>query len=146
MNHLISNALQTYRGIAHPWLCDAFDHLNTRHYVAMFDDASFHFFSLLGFSYHSLAVDKRGWADVKAELEFKREVPRGELVVVYTGLVALGNKSLTYRHEMRNADDPECLHATMETVTAHFDLVTRKALPLPEGFRLKAEQYLIPSQ
>ena len=28
--------------VVHPWMCDVLDHLITRHYMAMFDDASYH--------------------------------------------------------------------------------------------------------
>lgn len=129
--------IETFRGVAHPWLCDAFGHLNTRHYVAMFDDASFHFFSALGFSMERGKVERRGWADVRAELEFADEVPFGALVVVRTGVVKVGGKSLTYRHEMRSADDGR-LHATMQTVTVYFDLEARRSTDIPDAIRAAA--------
>jgi len=42
-------------GVAHPWLCDSMGHLTSRHYVAMFDDASYHFFRLV-FGYDAATV------------------------------------------------------------------------------------------
>lgn len=36
--------LPVYRGVVHPWLCDAMGHLTTRHYLAMFDDAIYHLY------------------------------------------------------------------------------------------------------
>ena len=43
--------LSVYRGVAHPWLADVMGHMTTRHYVAMFDDASYHFlFEAFGWS------------------------------------------------------------------------------------------------
>lgn len=133
--------IETFRGVAHPWLCDAFGHLNTRNYVAMFDDASFHFFSALGASMIELREQRRGWADVRAELEFEAEVPLGHLVIVRTGVVRVGRTSLTYRHEMRGADEDR-LHASMQTVTVHFDLEARRAVPLPEALRERAQRLL----
>ncbi|NIR31302.1 MAG: acyl-CoA thioesterase [Gammaproteobacteria bacterium] len=138
----MTRMIETFRGVAHPWLCDAFGHLNTRNYVGMFDDASFHLFSALGASPIELLREHKGWADVKAELEFKDEVPLGHLVVVRTGVVKLGRTSLAYRHEMRGADDDR-LHATMQTVTVHFDLKTRKSIPLPDVLRASAERHLL---
>jgi len=138
----MAKMMETFRGVAHPWLCDAFGHLNTRNYVAMFDDASFHFFSALGASALALQREGKGWADVKAELEFKAEVPLGHLVVVRTGAGKVGRTSLTYRHEMRGADD-ETLHATMQTVTVHFDLQARRAIALPDAVRETAERHLL---
>lgn len=134
--------VETFRGVAHPWLCDAFRHLNTRNYVGMFDDASFHFFSILGAPLTEMLAAQRGWADVKAEIEFKAEVPLGHLVVVRTGVVRLGRTSVTYRHEMWGAD-AQRLHATMQTVSVHFDLERRVAIPLPEDFRASAERHLL---
>lgn len=44
-------AIETFKGIAHPWLCDIMGHLNTRNYMAMFDNASMYFLSLLGYDF-----------------------------------------------------------------------------------------------
>lgn len=138
----MTRMIETFRGVAHPWLCDAFGHLNTRNYVGMFDDASFHFFSALGAPMIELQKDHKGWADVRAELEFREEVPLGRLVIVHTGVLKLGRTSITYRHEMRDAD-ADRLHATMQTVTVHFDLRARKAIPLPDTLRSRAERHLL---
>ena len=35
-------------GVAHPWLCDALGHLNTRNYHAMYDDALFVLLAIIG--------------------------------------------------------------------------------------------------
>ena len=39
-----------YKGIVHPWLCDVMGHMNVRHYMGMFDDASL-----------QLLVETTGW-------------------------------------------------------------------------------------
>ena len=30
-----------HKSIVHPWLCDVMGHMNVRHYMSMFDDASY---------------------------------------------------------------------------------------------------------
>lgn len=129
-------AIETQRGIAHPWLCDSFGHMNTRHYAAMFDDASFHLLGALA-GQGELLRQRRGWADVRHTHEFRHEVRAGTLLVIRSAVARLGTKSVTYRHEMR---DPETgtLHATSEMVSVLFDLDGRVALPLTDAIRERA--------
>ena len=52
----------TYVGVAHPWMCDAMGHMNVRHYMAMFDVASFQLPGKLT----EVEKDKSlGWPDVR---------------------------------------------------------------------------------
>ena len=72
--------LVTYKGMAHPWLCDVMGHLTTRHYVAMFDDASYHLLlEIFDWSASSVAEDGLGWADVRHVIEYQAEVSSGDL-------------------------------------------------------------------
>lgn len=138
----MSGLVETYRGVAHPWLCDAMGHLNTRHYVGMFDDATIHFMGRLGVRGGDAPAGGGGWADARNLVEYEREVPPGALVVVSSGLTRIGTKSLSIHHEMRDPTG-QTLHATMETVIVHFDLYARRALPLPGTVRERAAGYLL---
>lgn len=80
----------TYRGVAHPWLCDAMGHLNTRHYVGMFDDATVGFLAMLGYRTREWAAEGRGWVDARNVIEYESEVPPGNAVVVRSGVARLG--------------------------------------------------------
>ncbi len=133
--------IETYRGVAHPWLCDAFGHLNTRHQMAMFDDAGFHFLHAIGPRAEQMAADRKGWADVRLEVDLKDEVPLGGLVVVRSHLVRVGKTSLTYAHQMHSADDDR-LHTAAQLVTVYFDLEARRAIPLPRETLDKAAPFL----
>lgn len=132
--------VETGRAVAHPWLCDQMGHLNTRHYAAIFDDASFHFLGRIAPRAEQAAA-RRGWADVRVTIEFKHEVAMGSVLVVRSALARLGTKSLTYRQELH---DPEAgtLHATAEAVTVLFDLERRVAVPLEGELRARAEALL----
>ena len=35
----MAGPLETYRGVAYPWLCDSMGHMNTQFYAAMYDSA-----------------------------------------------------------------------------------------------------------
>lgn len=136
-----NKSIEAFRGVAHPWLCDVMGHLTTRHYMAMFDDAGWHLLLALGFSATTMKRDRLGWADVRHEIEYTHEVPEGELVVVEASLERVGNKSLTYRLEMKNAETGT-LCATLTGTTVRFHLDERKAVPLEPALREKAESWI----
>lgn len=133
--------IETFRGVAHPWLCDAFGHLNTRHQMAMFDDAGFHFLHAIGPKAEAMKASRTGWADVRLEVDLKDEVPWGGLVVIRSHLIKAGRTSLSYAHAMHSADDDR-VHSAVQIVTVHFDLEARKAIPLTEETVAKAAAML----
>jgi acyl-CoA thioester hydrolase len=131
-------------GIAHPWLCDSMGHLNTRHYVALFDDATHLLLTRIGYSYRLAPVTRLGWADVRNEIDYLHEVPRGSVVELYSGIVKLGTKSMTILSEMRDVETTQ-VHARMKAVLVYFDLQARAALPLTEEIRTRAAPLLLPA-
>lgn len=132
---------ETFRGVAHPWLCDAYGHLNSRHHMALFDDAGFHFLHRLSALAPAPEGSRLGWADVSLKATLRDEVPMGGLVVIRTRLLKLGRTSVTYHLEMRSADDGR-LHSEVEAVTVRFDLDARKAVPLPEAMVAAASAWI----
>jgi acyl-CoA thioester hydrolase len=132
----LSEGIITFAGIAHPWMCDAMGHLNVRHYVAMFDDASF---QLLG-RIAGVAADpaRLGWADRRMEIDFEREVSAGALVTVRSRVERLGRSSLTYRHVLSGTLDGVA-RARAVTVTVRFDLAARRAVEIEAEARVRAE-------
>lgn len=136
-----SKSIETHRGVVHPWLCDEMGHLTTRHYVAMFDDAGWHLLLAFGSSPSRTRQMKRGWADIRHEIEYLHEVPVGELVIVLSALVRIGEKSVTYKHELRNAES-NALCATMTATTVRFDLTDRKAVPIEPELRRAMKDWL----
>ncbi len=131
--------IDTYRGVAQPWLCDIMGHLNVRHYVGHFDDASWHLLAALGYGPEVSKAADCGWADVRATIEYKDEVRLGELFRIKSGLVRLGTTSVTILHHMTDPAE-QTLHATMEVVTVHFDLKRRRSIALPDALRSAAER------
>ncbi|WP_442582479.1 acyl-CoA thioesterase [Mesorhizobium sp. ASY16-5R] len=131
-------SIETYLGIVHPWMCDAMGHLNVRHYVAMFDDASF---QLLGRIAGAGAPPTLGWADVRMEIDYTHETAAGTLVTVRSFVEKIGKSSLTYAHEMRGTLDG-VLHARMRTVTVRFALDARAKVELEPTAREAATALL----
>lgn len=125
----------TYAGVVHPWMCDAMGHLNVRHYVAMFDDASFQLLGRVTGKEDPEAC--LGWADVRMEVDYKHETPVGTLITVRSRVEKVGTSSLTYAHEMSGTLDGE-VHALMRTVTVRFDLRRRGKVELDPATRERA--------
>ncbi|KCZ53241.1 hypothetical protein HY29_17330 [Hyphomonas beringensis] len=131
--------ITVYKGVAHPWLCDIMGHMTTRHYVAMFDDASYHFLNeALG--WHPEDRSAPGWADVKHVIEYNDEVAAGSLLEIQGSIVRLGGKSITSRYEMHNLNKGT-LAATLESTSVYFDLAARKSVPIPDELRERAKNY-----
>ncbi|MEP9387270.1 acyl-CoA thioesterase [Mesorhizobium sp. KR9-304] len=129
----------TYVGVSHPWMCDAMGHMNVRHYMAMFDDASF---QLLG-QLTGVEKDKSlGWADVRHEIEYKHETPAGALLTIRSQVVRVGRSSVTYRHAMTGSIEGE-LHAEATVTSVRFDLAARKSLDIDAETRRRAEALMV---
>ena len=133
----MASGIETYRGVAYPWLCDAMGHMNTQFYSTLYDGAAFHFLALIAPN-SELEPRRLGWADVRQVTEYKHEVRAGSLLVIATRLTRLGTSSITYLHEMRNTETG-LLHSTSELVTVLFDLEARRAAPLHPEARARAE-------
>lgn len=130
--------LTCYRGVAHTWLCDHNNHLNTRHYVGMFDDAMQHFFNMLGYE----SEENFGWADVHHSISYKAEVKPGSLVHVDCALIKLGGKSIKYRQNLILTNTEE-IAASNDATTVLFDQVARKAVGVPEIIRENALSFTL---
>ena len=134
-----------YKGINHPNLCDVMGHMTTRHYVAMFDDGSYHFLhTVFGWSAEHLTKEKTGWADVRHVIEYQAEVAEGDLLEITAQLLKIGNKSITVLYEMQNVSK-KALAATLESTSVYFDLEARTAIPITSTMKATAQKYLIES-
>ncbi len=130
------------KSIAHPWQCDVMGHLTTRFYVGMFDDAAYHFlYEVFGWTINTVGESKIGWADVRHVIEYKAEVPAGDILEIRACLIKIGTSSFTARYEMVNLAKNE-LAATLESTCVLFDLEARKAIPLSDEMTSKAKNYL----
>jgi acyl-CoA thioester hydrolase len=135
-----AKTVETYRGVAYPWLCDSMGHMNTQHYCALFDGATFHFFKLFG-GPRQLKETQRGWVDAKQTIEYRHEILSGDLLVIRTAMIRVGRSSIGFRHELSDVEDG-ALRATSDHVTVHFDLARRVSLPLTQAMAAMARGHL----
>lgn len=130
------------KGVAHPWQCDIMGHMTTRFYVAMFDDASYHFLHhLFGWNGARNDAGTLGWADVRHTINYSDEVNAGDVLEVRAELVKVGGKSMTVAYEMLNLGNAK-VAATLEGVMVLFDLEKRAAVTIPDELRVLAEKHL----
>ncbi|AGH46409.1 acyl-CoA thioesterase [Paraglaciecola psychrophila] len=129
-----------YKGVCHPWLCDSMGHMTTRHYMAMFDDASYHFLNrVFGWSGTDSQNNNIGWADVKHTIEYLLEVRSGQLLDVTGILIRVGGKSITVSYEMRETGSNKIV-ATLNSISVLFDTDAREAITLSDDMRIRANE------
>jgi acyl-CoA thioester hydrolase len=131
-----------HKAVAHPHLCDIMGHLTTRHYMAMFDDASYHFlYQVFGWSGAHATENDQGWADVKHVIDYHSEISPGDLLEIRAELRKVGNKSITVEYYMFNLTRNE-LAATLVSISVLFHMQNRTAIVIPDDLREKAAPYL----
>ena len=129
-----------YKGTVHPWHCDVMGHMNTRHYLAMFDDASYQLLNeATGWHATSEVWQGRGWADVHNSIDYLGELRAGELIEIQGGISAVGNSSFTASYFMRNKVTGD-IAAKMVAKLIYFDLVARKSMLLTDEIKQQLQQ------
>ena len=132
--------MQTFLGVVHPWMCDVMGHMSARHYMAMFDDASFYLLGIIA-NLEIRPGAATGWADVRYEIDYRAEVHPGTLIAITSRIERIGRSSVTIVHTMEGALD-KLPRAQAMAVTVHFDMTKREAAPLPPDIRARAEALL----
>jgi acyl-CoA thioester hydrolase len=124
------------RGIVMPAHCDAYGHMNVRHYAAFFDDAGWHMFGKAGVSLDELRTQGLGSVVASLTIDFHRELKAGHLTLVTGAVTRVGEKSVDY--EMRLYLSESMTHcATQKTVEVCFDTRARRSMPWPPDIKLK---------
>jgi acyl-CoA thioester hydrolase len=127
----------TYRGAVYPWHCDHVGHMNVMWYVGKFDEATWNFFAGLGLTPAYLRDAGRGMAAVQQNITYRRELLAGDVVEVSTSLREIGNRSIRFVHEMRDAVTGE-VAAVCELTGVHLDRQARKSVAFTDAIRDRA--------
>jgi acyl-CoA thioester hydrolase len=131
----------TYRGAVYPWQCDHIGHMNIMWYVGKFDEANWNLFARIGLTPTYLRESGRGMAAVQQNITYRRELLAGDIVEVQSVLLEMGDKSIRFRHEMRNAETGE-IAAFCEITGVHMDRHARKSVPFAEKVRRSIESHV----
>ncbi|HEY4371606.1 MAG TPA: thioesterase family protein [Burkholderiales bacterium] len=133
-----------FRGVVYPWQCDHIGHLNIMWYVGRFDEANWNFLARLGATPTYVRESGFGLAAVQQNISYKREMLAGDIIEITTRLLEIGDKSVRFLQEMRNAETGE-LAATCEMTAVHLDRKVRRAVSWPAEFRGAAQKRLAPA-
>jgi acyl-CoA thioester hydrolase len=132
--------MRTYSGVVYPAHTDAMGHMNVQYYVAAFDQAMWHLVHALGYRTAWQKDRNEGWADVRHNVGFSKELAVGDLFCIESSISAIGGASLTSYHALYDMAGDLC--ASNEIKSVYFDLGARKSLTLPDEIRASAERLL----
>jgi acyl-CoA thioester hydrolase len=131
----------TYRGTVYPWQCDHVGHMNIMWYVGKFDEANWNLFARIGLTPSYLRESGRGMAAVQQNITYISKLLAGDIAEVTSFLLELRDKSIRFRHEMRNAETGE-IAAVCEFTGVHLDRQARKSVAFADTIRALAERQL----
>ncbi len=118
--------------------CDHMGHMNVRHYVGKFDDATWNFFSHIGLTPSFFRTTDRGMAAVEMNIEYKAELMTGDVITITSHLLEVKEKAIVFRHDLFNGETGQ-LAATIRLVAVHLDTVARRACAFSGELREQIE-------
>jgi acyl-CoA thioester hydrolase len=127
--------LPCFKTIARAEWTDRNDHVNIRHFVAIFDDAGDAFYLTVGLSDADHRRRESGTMDLEHHIHFVREVRTGDRLSVHLRIVGVGPKRFHYLMFLLNESTGQ-VASIFECVNTFVHLTRRKSAPWPEDVRL----------
>jgi acyl-CoA thioester hydrolase len=131
----------TYCGTVYPWQCDHVGHMNIMWYVGKFDEANWNLFARIGLTPTYLRESGHGMVAAQQSITYKRELLAGDIVEVKSVLLEIRDRSIRFRHEMRNAETGE-VAAVCEFTGVHMDRQSRQSAAFSDSIRRAAARLL----
>jgi acyl-CoA thioester hydrolase len=131
--------IETYRGAVRREDCDDLGHMDVQHYFAAVSDGMFAMMSRLGLTLEEIQRRQISFAVVHAETDFHRELRSGDLMLLESTVLKLGDKSATFQHRLRNIST-DCVAMTTDFKCVLLDLRRREAISIPDDIRAAAEE------
>ena len=138
----MSDWVHTFKGAVLASEYDFTSHMNSRMYVSRFDQATWGLLHAIGLTPASIREKNLRIAIVRQNYQFLEELRGGELVVIKSGFVAVGEKYFRFIHQMYN-DESGKLVATCDSVAVQASLESGKSVPLTASLQDKAKRYLV---
>ncbi len=133
----------TYQAVVAPGDCDVLGHMNVSKYFAACSDGVLTFQTRLGLGLKDLTEGRKlSFAVVRAESDFKSEIAVGEAIRLQTAVLEIGTKSIVFHHRLLKE---ECGMVAFETQfrCVLLSLESRRAVPIPDDIRNRAEEFLV---
>jgi acyl-CoA thioester hydrolase len=126
----IPTPFDRYRTAIRPEWIDYNGHMNVAYYVLVFDYATDALWDYLGIGQDYLRRTNNSTFTLESHVTYQGEVRLGDEVRVTSRLLGVDAKRLHFMHHMFHVDK-DYLAATLESVTLHVSLETRRAAPFP---------------
>ena len=136
--------LETARDSLKPWEVDTHGEAAWPAFVHRFSAANGHVIAAFGMTPAYMREQRRGFSTFEFRLAWPGTLRAGDLIVVRTGLLHIGNSSIRLLHRLRDARTG-ALVATLEQAGVHLDLDARRPSPLPGPLRERAKTLLVAS-
>lgn len=125
------------------WQADEEGRLSLFGFVDRFSTANLVNMNVAGMNSTYMRAEKRGFATFETRLELFPPAPAvGESVAMQSGMLNVGNSSVTILHQMYLSHSNRRV-ARYYQAGVHFDLEARRSAPLPATIRDKAREFLI---
>lgn len=111
-------------------------------YIHRFSAANSQVLAAFGFTPVYSRQERRAYSTFEFRLRFSGALRAGDLALVRTGLLHVGNSSIRIFHRMTNGRTGEPV-ATLEQAGVHLDLDARRPVPLPPSLRERALPLLV---
>lgn len=106
-------------------------HLNIAFYVKLFDEGIDLLFDEVGLAASYVSMRRKGFFAAELHVRYLREAHLADPVQVRLQVIDVDEKRIHYWLELVHAED-RWLSATMETLSLHIDMETRKVSPFPD--------------
>jgi acyl-CoA thioester hydrolase len=117
---------------------DRNEHVNIRHFIAVFDDAGDAFYPAVGLGDADHRERQSGTMDLEHHTHFVRELRPGDGIAVYLRIVGVSAKRFHYLMFLVN-DTTGQMASIFECVNTFVDLKERKSAPWPAAVRAALE-------
>ncbi len=125
---------ETYRGMVQAWECDMVAHFTVAYYFDRFSDAVLGAMEEIGLGPSYMEETGRSVASVDCHVRWLEELRGGDILHIESGVIGIDEKRLRLGHKVYNSGNG-ALCATLEQMTVHFDMESRKSLPFTEAQR-----------
>lgn len=134
--------IDTFRGVVVASEYDATSYMNSRMYVARFDQATWMLLKAIGLTPASMRAAGLRFAVVRQNCGFLRELRGGELVRIRSGMLAVGRKYFRLLHQMYD-DESGVMLATCNIVAVQASLQSGRSVELEAALRRRAKDRLV---
>lgn len=138
----MSDWVNTFKGAVLASEYDSASHMNSHMYVSRFDQATWFLLHAVGITPASIHAKNLRIAIVRQNYQFLEELRGGELVIIKSGFLAVGEKYFRFLHQMYNEVSGKMV-ATSDCVAVQASLNEGKSVALSAELRERAQAHLV---